>query len=130
MLRLIQIFLNLLSNAYHYTPQSGSISVRGRVERQHLSIDIQDIGIGLSQQEQAQLFTLFFQSEHVHIKEEQGTGLGLVITRTLVQMHSGTMKVKSSPDQGSTFTIHLPLQRTTMDVLWWPTLSRHKSRLH
>jgi len=74
------------------------------------------VGIGLSQQEQAQLFTPFFRSKRVQTEAGLGTGLGLVITRTLVQMHGGTITVKSSPDQGPTFTVLLPLQRTTMDV--------------
>jgi CheY-like chemotaxis protein len=70
---------------------------------------VRDTGIGLSAAEQAQLFTRFYRASHRAVQEAGGTGLGLTITRSLVEMHGGTITVSSVPGQGSTFTVTLPL---------------------
>lgn len=106
--RLIQILLNLVSNAHKYTPQEGSIIVATRAERTCVCIAVQDTGIGLSSEEQQQLFTKFFRAEHPLGREAGGTGLGLAIARALVELHGGTLTVVSAPGQGSTFNITLP----------------------
>src|SRR5262249_8495944 len=111
--RIIQILLNLVSNALKYTPQGGSITVATRAERAEVCIAVQDTGIGLSSEEQQQLFTKFFRAQHPLVREAGGTGLGLAIARALVELHGGTLTVVSAPGQGSTFNVTLP---TTPDL--------------
>jgi signal transduction histidine kinase len=106
--RLTQILLNLISNALKYTPQGGDITVATCAERAGVCIAVQDTGIGLSSEEQQQLFTKFFRAEHPLAREAGGTGLGLAIARALVELHGGTITVVSTPGQGSTFNITLP----------------------
>ena len=106
--RLTQILLNLVSNAHKYTPQGGSITVATRAERAGVCIAVQDSGIGLSSEEQQQLFTKFFRAQHPLVREAGGSGLGLAIARALVELHGGTITVVSAPGQGSTFNVTLP----------------------
>jgi signal transduction histidine kinase len=106
--RLTQILLNLVSNAHKYTQQGGSITVATRAERAGVCIAVQDTGIGLSSEEQQQLFTKFFRAPHPLVREAGGSGLGLAIARALVELHGGTITVVSAPGQGSTFNVTLP----------------------
>jgi signal transduction histidine kinase len=106
--RFTQILLNLASNAHKYTPQGGSITIATRAERTGVCIAVQDTGIGLSSEEQQQLFTKFFRAQHPLVREVGGTGLGLAIARALVELHGGTLTVVSAPGQGSTFNVTLP----------------------
>jgi signal transduction histidine kinase len=106
--RLTQILLNLVSNAHKYTPQGGSITVATRAERAGVCIAVQDTGIGLSSEEQQQLFTKFFRAQHPLVREAGGTGLGLAIACALVELHGGTITVVSTPGQGATFNVTLP----------------------
>ena len=110
--RLTQVLLNLISNAHKYTPQGGSITIVTRAERAGVCIAVQDTGIGLSSEEQQQLFTKFFRAQHPLVRETGGTGLGLAIARALVELHGGTITVVSAPGQGTTFEVILPLAHT------------------
>jgi signal transduction histidine kinase len=111
--RLTQVLLNLVSNAHKYTPQGGSITVATRAERAGVCIAVQDTGIGLSSEEQRQLFSKFFRAQHPLVRKAGGTGLGLAIARALVELHGGTITVSSAPGQGSTFNVILPAVRST-----------------
>jgi two-component system CheB/CheR fusion protein len=110
--RSAQIFTNLISNAHKYTPQGGSITVVAVPEVDAVRIDVVDSGIGLSAQEQERLFTRFFRASHRAARAERGTGLGLAITRALVELHGGTISVRSEPEQGSTFSVVLPMRES------------------
>lgn len=105
--RLAQILINLVSNAHKYTPEGGQITVVARPEGDMVRITIEDTGIGLSEEERAQLFTRFFRAKNSTTQEEGGTGLGLAITRSLVETHGGQLTVVSSPGQGSIFSVTL-----------------------
>lgn len=107
-----QIFANLISNAHKYTPQGGSIAVVAVPEVDAVRIDVVDSGIGLSAEEQERLFTRFFRASHRAARAERGTGLGLAITRALVELHGGTISVRSEPEQGSTFSVVLPMRES------------------
>jgi signal transduction histidine kinase len=74
----------------------------------HARIAVRDTGIGLSPEDQAQLFTPFFRAQQDAIQEIGGTGLGLAITRVLVELHGGVITVNSVPGQGSTFSFTSP----------------------
>ncbi len=107
--RITQILVNLLSNAHKYTPAGGHIAVRAHAGMQQIQVQVSDTGIGLSPEEQAQLFTRFFRAHNRATQEAGGTGLGLAITRSLVEMHGGQITVESAPGQGSTFSFTLPI---------------------
>ena len=106
--RVAQILTNLISNAHKYTLVEGSITVTARRDDGFVRVDVSDTGIGLSPEDQAQLFTKFFRAHDRSPQAGGGTGLGLVITRLLVELHGGRITVSSAPGQGSTFTFFLP----------------------
>jgi signal transduction histidine kinase len=113
--RIRQILINLLSNAHKYTPQGGQIWLTARAEDGWVRIDVRDNGIGLSPDEQAHLFDRFFRARQPATQGVEGTGLGLPITRLLVEMHGGQITVASTPGAGSTFSFTLPVA----DVPQW-----------
>jgi signal transduction histidine kinase len=107
--RVTQILTNLISNASKYTPEGGRITVTAHHAGAFARVEIRDTGIGLSAEQQAQLFTPFFRAQRRGKDHAGGTGLGLVITRLLVERHGGRITVSSAPDQGSTFSFTLPI---------------------
>jgi signal transduction histidine kinase len=106
--RVTQILTNLISNAHKYTLVEGSITVAARRDDGFVRVDVSDTGVGLSPEDQAQLFTKFFRAHDRSPQAGGGTGLGLVITRLLVELHGGRITVSSAPGQGSTFSFSLP----------------------
>jgi signal transduction histidine kinase len=121
--RVTQILTNLLANAHKYTPPEGSITITARGEEGRVRVSVQDTGIGLSPEDQAQLFTPFFRAQHDTTQGVGGTGLGLAITRALVERHGGTITVTSTLGRGSTFSVTLPTQgpeETTADAATGP----------
>jgi len=106
--RVTQILTNLLSNAYKYTPRGGA-TVRARVEGPVLRVDVIDTGLGISKEDQERLFTRFFRADDASVRQQTGTGLGLNITKSLVEMHGGDILVESEQGKGSTFSFTLPL---------------------
>jgi signal transduction histidine kinase len=107
--RITQILTNLLANAHKYTPARGRISITARGEAGRVRVTVQDTGIGIAPEDQAQLFTAFFRAQHRATQGVAGTGLGLAITRALVELHGGAMGVTSVPGQGSAFSFTLPI---------------------
>ena len=105
--RISQILINLLSNAYKYTSEGGAI-LQVRPGRRALQVDVIDTGVGISLEDQDKLFTPFFRADEQAVRQETGSGLGLTITKSLVEMHGGEMRVTSKPGKGSTFTFTLP----------------------
>jgi signal transduction histidine kinase len=106
--RVTQILTNLIANAHKYTLVEGSITVAARRNDGFVHVEVSDNGIGLSPEDQAQLFTKFFRAQDRSAQAVSGTGLGLVITRLLVELHGGQITVSSAPGQGSTFSFSLP----------------------
>jgi len=107
--RLTQILINLLSNAYKYTPEGGGIDVRAWLEGAHVHCAVSDTGIGMSEEDQARLFTKFFRSEDPAVREVAGTGLGLCIVKNLVEVQGGEIAVESELGVGTTFTFTVPV---------------------
>jgi signal transduction histidine kinase len=110
--RMTQVLINLLGNAVKYTPEKGTITVRGQMsakEPDFLICAVSDTGVGISPEDQSHLFTKFFRSDDPAVREQTGTGLGLAITRSLVEMHGGRIWVKSAKGQGSTFAFTIPV---------------------
>lgn len=106
--RIRQVLLNLLSNAAKFTRQ-GNITVRANVVGETVEIAVQDTGIGIALEHQMLIFEEFRQVQDDLQREHQGTGLGLPISKRLIEMHGGQLWVKSSLGAGSTFTFSLPL---------------------
>ncbi|MCE9648479.1 MAG: PAS domain-containing sensor histidine kinase [Parvibaculum sp.] len=106
--RLKQILLNLLSNAVKFTP-SGSVTLTaGPDERGGFFFKVQDTGIGMSAENIAKALLPFQQIDNSLARRYEGTGLGLTLTKSLAELHGGTLKLESAVGRGTTVTVHLP----------------------
>lgn len=106
--RLAQIVTNLISNALKYTME-GHVEVRAHATDGHVQVDVADTGIGMTEEDQAKLFTRFFRASTARAHRISGTGLGLSITRSLIEMQGGHIWAKSAVNRGSTFSFTLPI---------------------
>jgi signal transduction histidine kinase len=106
-----QILLNLLSNAVKFTADGGRIDVLAQREDGNAVISVRDTGIGIAQEDQAAVFEEFRQVGRDYTRKQEGTGLGLALTKKFVELHGGRIWVESEIGKGSTFTFTLPLQR-------------------
>lgn len=116
--RVTQILTNLLSNAHKYTPDEGRIDLFAEIAEPVARVEVSNSGIGLSAEEQARLFTRFYRARNAITEVGGGTGLGLVITRSLVEMQGGEIQVASEPGHGSTFSFTLPLAQVQEPVMF------------
>lgn len=108
-LRLMQILSNLMSNASKYTPTDGQITVSARQrEAQAVEITVRDTGIGMSMDDQRRVFEKFFRASDEQVRQESGTGLGLNITRYLIELHGGCIWFESELGAGTTFCFTIP----------------------
>lgn len=107
--RVIQILTNLLDNAFNYTLPDGHIGISARVENNFVFIRISDTGIGIAPENQAHIFERFYRADDNLVRTIPGTGLGLTIVKSLVEMHGGAIQVASKPGKGSAFTFSLPI---------------------
>jgi signal transduction histidine kinase len=103
-----QIMLNLLSNAVKFTPAGGSIAVRAQRGEGCVLIAVADSGVGIKPEDQDLIFEEFRQVGRDSLRKSEGTGLGLALTKRLVELHNGRISVKSEAGKGSTFTFTLP----------------------
>jgi signal transduction histidine kinase/ActR/RegA family two-component response regulator len=108
-LRLKQMLLNLLFNALKFTT-TGSVGLEVVPEGEFVHFTVWDTGIGISPENQSRLFQPYFQIANSVVNRHEGTGLGLMVTRKLAQIHGGRLELQSEVDQGSRFTIILPVQ--------------------
>jgi signal transduction histidine kinase len=106
--RLTQILINLISNAYKYTPEGGHIRVQANRKDGYVHCVVADTGIGISAEDQERLFTKFFRSENPDVRERQGTGLGLCIVKNLIELQGGELSVESELGKGTTFSFTVP----------------------
>jgi len=107
--RLVQILTNLLSNANKYTPKGGQIRVRVWREENDVHCAVSDTGIGIGPEDQARLFTKFFRAEDPAVREMTGTGLGLCIVKSLVELQGGRIAVESARGEGTTVRFTVPV---------------------
>ena len=107
--------LNLLPNAIKFTPEGGRIEVRARPADGGGEISVSDTGVGIAPQDQDAIFEEFRQVGTAD-KKEEGTGLGLALSRKFIELHGGRIWVESQVGQGSTFTFTLPVWRGDADL--------------
>ena len=104
-----QILLNLLSNAVKYTPAGGSVQLMASVTGDMVRISVRDTGVGITPEESARLFSRFERGDDSYSREQTGTGLGLSLTKILVERNGGRIGVDSEKGKGSEFWVLLPL---------------------
>ena len=110
-MRLQQLFTNLIDNAIKYTPE-GSINITMEKNREYVLVKVQDTGIGIPQEEQEKIFKRFYRMDKSRSRETGGVGLGLSIAEWIAHAHHGRIEVYSKVNQGSTFTVYLPIQKS------------------
>ena len=114
--RVRQILINLLSNAIKFTPAGGNVVLRLWGNESDIFLQVVDSGIGIQLEYRSVIFEKFQQLDFYRRRSYEGTGLGLALTKQLVELHGGTIEVESSVGKGSTFTVHLPSQiRSAVD---------------
>jgi len=111
--RLGQVLDNLISNALKYTPEGGNVSLTTTRVGENAQIEVADSGIGIPEAEQDQMFDRFFRTSNARLAAIPGTGLGLVVTRGIVEGHGGTIGFESTEGVGTTFRVVIPLRPTS-----------------
>jgi PAS domain S-box-containing protein len=108
--KIVAVIVNILGNAAKYTPQGGRVSLKVKCDEESLRIAVEDTGFGIAADELPKLFEKFFRSDDPRVQAEVGSGLGLSLALEVVRMHGGELTVESELNQGSTFTVLLPLE--------------------
>lgn len=108
-MRIQQVILNLLSNAITYSPDADVVNLRAWCEDDQLVVEVQDYGVGIPKDVQSEIYGRFFQVERGSHAASRGLGLGLYISRSIVEAHHGVLEVDSAPGEGSTFRVRVPL---------------------
>jgi signal transduction histidine kinase len=101
--------LNLLQNAFKYGDPQHFIELKAEREgHHHVAISVQDHGVGIPLRDRKKIFNRFYRVDNLLTRSTEGSGLGLSITKRIVEGHGGRISVRSEVGQGSTFTLHLP----------------------
>ena len=106
------VFQNLLSNSVEYTAPDGKISVRIKKNNQGVHIEVYDNGLGIPESAQSKIYTKFFRADNAHTVKPDGTGLGLYITKSIVEALGGTISFESKEGEGTNFSVDLPSRDT------------------
>jgi two-component system OmpR family sensor kinase/two-component system sensor histidine kinase BaeS len=109
--RIGQVLRNLIGNALRYTPAGGSVTLECRAENKKAVIVVRDSGTGIKPEDLPHVFNRFYRGEKSRARATGGAGLGLAIVKNLVEAHGGAVSVESTPGQGATFHISLPLEK-------------------
>jgi signal transduction histidine kinase len=112
--RLLQILLNLLSNAVKFTPEGGHITVTAECGDDGVIVRVADTGIGIAPEDIPRALEAFGQIDSSRSRRFPGSGLGLPLSRKLMELHGGTLSVESKVGVGTTITLHLPQARPTL----------------
>ena len=126
--KLSKIVANLLSNAFKFTPEEGQVKLEvgtfangaphnGQAANNGLIFTVSDNGIGIEENELPHLFERFYQTKESRRTGLTGSGIGLALTKELVELHGGSIQVESKINEGSTFTVHLPIVTSAVDAL-------------
>jgi signal transduction histidine kinase len=104
-----QVWLNLVTNAIKYTPENGLVKISIHQKNEEIDVKIKDNGIGIAEEDQKYIFERFYKVDKS--RTLKGSGLGLAITKKIVRLHEGAIRVESKKEQGSIFTVTLPIQK-------------------
>lgn len=104
-----QVFINLIENAIKYSPENSRVLVSTEETPSGILVQVSDQGRGIPREELPHIFAKFYRSKEVKNSPIKGSGLGLYLAKYFVELHHGTLMVESEPQQGSTFSVHLPL---------------------
>ncbi len=107
--KIISCLVNLLGNAIKYTPQQGEIRLIAEQQESAVMISVEDNGIGIAEEEQAKIFDRFYRCQDARVSDIEGNGLGLAFALEVARLHQGDLKVQSKLNQGSRFTLRLPV---------------------
>lgn len=124
-----RIILNLLSNAIKFTGQGGSICVNTCLSENSACISVKDTGIGIPMDKQEEIFRRFRQVGGTLSKEHEGSGIGLSLVKSFVELHQGNIKIISEPNKGSEFTIDIPIKLAAREESVEPTVSDQRSKI-
>jgi signal transduction histidine kinase len=119
-----QILLNLLTNAVKFTPDGGRVDVVACRSGDLLEVAVRDTGIGIAPEDQDAVFEEFRQVGRHYTNKQEGTGLGLTLTRRFVELHGGTIRLQSEPGKGSTFTFTIPYRAEAAGAQAGPAAGR------
>jgi two-component system phosphate regulon sensor histidine kinase PhoR len=103
-----EVFINLISNAIHYSPEGGTVVVAAIKHMEYLEVRVSDTGVGIAAEEVAKIFDKFYRVKHPQTRQVIGTGLGLSIVKGVIEAHRGSVQVESEPGVGTTFRVLLP----------------------
>ncbi|HEY8529408.1 MAG TPA: HAMP domain-containing sensor histidine kinase [Paenibacillaceae bacterium] len=106
-----QVWGNLLHNAVKFTPEGGMIGVRLRIADGAAEVSISDTGIGIGEEDLSRIFERFYKEDKARSRAGGGSGLGLSIVKKIIDLHRGSIEVRSKPGEGTVFTVRLPLGR-------------------
>jgi signal transduction histidine kinase len=103
------VWTNLITNSIKFTNQGGTISIKLSKNDDGCHIEIEDNGIGISQSDLPFIFNRFYKADKARNRKEGSSGLGLAITKKIIELHGGQIHAKSKVGKGTTFYVHLPL---------------------
>ncbi|MEJ2617189.1 MAG: ATP-binding protein, partial [Ignavibacteriaceae bacterium] len=106
-----KILINLLSNAFKFTPEGELIELKVGKNEGYVDISVQDSGIGIPEEKMSKIFDRFYQVNSGHKREHEGTGIGLALSKELIEIHRGKIEVESEEGKGTTITISIPLDK-------------------
>ncbi|MHB1731719.1 MAG: sensor histidine kinase, partial [Leptospirillum sp.] len=104
------VLSNLLDNALKYTPSGGTVSVGAQIFQGRVEISVSDSGVGIPKEDLGRIFERFYRVDRARSREMGGTGLGLSIVKHVLELLGGGIRVKSTPGEGSVFTVSLPFK--------------------
>ena len=105
---LSQVWINLLHNAIKFTPEAGSVKVTLSPRDSQIEVQISDTGMGISEEDRDRIFERFYKADKSRTRASGGSGLGLSIVKKIIDLHKGTIEVKSEIDKGTTFIVQIP----------------------
>lgn len=107
---------NLISNAFKHTKEGGKITVSVRKGNKEVVIEVTDNGSGIAQKDLNKIFDRFYQTEQSTSSSYMGTGIGLALTKGIIELHHGSIEVYSEPGEGATFSVHLKTVRNILHL--------------
>lgn len=107
--RIKEVFINILDNAFKFSKENGTVYIKNYKDRNYAYVSIKDEGIGIDEEDLNKIFTKFYRGKNAELNGTKGTGLGLLITKELVEAHKGKIEIKSEKDKGTEVIVSFPI---------------------